>query len=392
MINFDYRNPTRVIFGKGSIAQAGALIKEYHGTTVLLHYGSGSIKTNTVYDSAKKSLSDAGLTVVELGGVKANPRLSLVREGIKLCREKKVDFILAVGGGSVIDSAKAIGVGIPYEGDVWDFYMDKAVPKKTTPVATILTIAAAGSETSWSSVITNDDGALKRPLDVDVIYPVFSILDPETTYSLPAYQTGCGITDMFVHVFERYFTTVQNVDISDHFCEAIMKSIINNAPKVMANPKDYDARAEIMWAGSLAHNNLAGMGRIGDWSCHMMEHELSGFNDVAHGAGLAILAPNWMKYVYKHDLQHFVQFAVRVFNIEEDFHNPELTILRGINALRTFFNSLGMPATLSDIGIGEKDFQAIAEKVKKFDPAKGTVGNFLPLTNRDIVEILKLAK
>jgi len=232
MDNFDYRNPTRVIFGKGSIAKAGALIKEYHGTTVLLHYGSGSIKTNNVYDSAKKSLTDAGINTIELGGVKANPRLSLVYEGIKLCREKKVDFILAVGGGSVIDSAKAIGVGIPYEGDVWDFYMGKAVPKKTVPVATILTIAAAGSETSWSSVITNDNEALKRPIDVDVIFPVFSILDPEATYSLPAYQTGCGISDMFLHVFERYFTTLQNVDLSDHLCEAIMKSIINNAQRL----------------------------------------------------------------------------------------------------------------------------------------------------------------
>ena len=392
MDNFDYRNPTRVIFGKGSIAKAGALIKEYHGTTVLLHYGSGSIKTNNVYDSAKKSLTDAGINTIELGGVKANPRLSLVYEGIKLCREKKVDFILAVGGGSVIDSAKAIGVGIPYEGDVWDFYMGKAVPKKTVPVATILTIAAAGSETSWSSVITNDNEALKRPIDVDVIFPVFSILDPEATYSLPAYQTGCGISDMFLHVFERYFTTLQNVDLSDHLCEAIMKSIINNAPKVMANPKDYNARAEIMWAGSLAHNNLVGMGRIGDWACHMIEHELSGFNDVAHGAGLAILAPNWMKYTYKHDPRRFVQFAVRVFGIEEDFHNPNETIFRGINALRAFFTSLGMPATLSSIGIEEKNFEAIAAKVKKSDPVKGTVGNFIELTNKDIVEILKLAK
>ncbi|MCL2318440.1 MAG: iron-containing alcohol dehydrogenase [Treponema sp.] len=392
MNNFDFRNPTRVVFGKGTISKVGPLVKEYHGTTVLLHYGSGSIKANNVYDTVKKSLAAAGLKVVELGGVKPNPRLALVHEGIKLCREKKVDFILAVGGGSVIDSAKAIGVGVPYEGGVWDFYMDKAVPQKTLPVATILTIAAAGSETSWSSVITNDDGALKRPLDVAVIYPVFSILDPETLYSLPAYQTGCGIVDMFVHVAERYFTNVQNVDLTDRLCEAIMISIINNASKVMAHPKDYDARAEIMWAGSIAHNNLAGTGRVGDWACHMIEHELSGFNDVAHGAGLAILAPNWMKYVYKHDPRRFVQFAVRVFNIEEDFHDPAETIRRGIGALRAFFNSLGMPATLSDIGIKEKDFEAIAEKTKKFDPKKGTVGNFVPLTNKDIVKILKLAK
>jgi alcohol dehydrogenase YqhD (iron-dependent ADH family) len=392
MINFDFRNPTRVIFGKGAIAQAGPVIKSYKGSTVLLHFGGGSIKANGVYDAVKKSLAGAGLAVVELGGVKPNPRLALVREGIKLCREHKVDFILAVGGGSVIDSAKAIGVGVPYKGDVWDFYTDKATPAETLPVATVLTIAAAGSETSWSSVITNDEGALKRPLDIDVIYPVFSILDPETTYGLPPYQTGCGIADMFVHVFERYFTRIPNVDLTDRLCEAIMKSIIDNAPKALANPRDYDARAEIMWAGSLAHNNLVGTGRIGDFASHMIEHELSGFNDVAHGAGLAIIVPNWMKYVYKHDPQRFVQFAVRVFGVEENFHKPEETILRGIAALRNFYNSLGMPATLGEIGIQEKDFQAIAEKVKKFDPDKGTVGNFIGLSNKDIVEILKLAK
>jgi alcohol dehydrogenase YqhD (iron-dependent ADH family) len=392
MINFDYKNPTRIIFGKGTIPQAGPVIKGYGGTKVLLHFGGGSIKSNGIYDTVKKSLAAAGLEVVELGGVKPNPRLSLVREGIKLCRENKVDFILAVGGGSVIDSAKAIGVGVPYEGDVWDFYLDKATPKKCLPVATILTIAAAGSEMSWSSVITNDDGALKRPIDVDVIYPLFSILDPETTYSLPAYQTGCGIADMFVHVFERYFTAIKNVDLTDQLCEAIMRTIVSNAKRLMAEPNDYDARAEIMWSGSLAHNNLVGTGRVGDFASHMIEHELSGFNDVAHGAGLAVIVPNWMKYVYKHDIPRFVQFAVRVFGVEENFQNPAETALRGIQALRDFYTSIGMPATLTEIGIQEKDFQAIAEKTKKFDTAKGTTGNFLPLTPKDIVEILKLAK
>jgi alcohol dehydrogenase YqhD (iron-dependent ADH family) len=392
MINFDYQNPTRVIFGKGTIAQAGSLIKEYGGSRVLLHFGGGSIKKSGVYDTVKKSLSQAGLEITELGGVQPNPRLALVREGIKLCREKKIDFILAVGGGSVIDSAKAIGVGVPYDGDVWDFYLGKAVPQKVIPIATVLTISAAGSETSWSSVITNDEGALKRPLDCQLIFPVFSILDPESTYTLPAYQVGCGITDMFVHVLERYVTTVKNVDLTDHLCEAVMKSIINNASRLMKNLKDYDASAEIMWCGSLAHNNLAGTGRIGDFASHMIEHELSGFNDVAHGAGLAVIVPNWMKFVYKHDLPRFVQFAVRVFGIEENFHNPEETALRGIKALGNFFASVGMPGTLKEIGIEEKDFAAIAKKVKKFDTVKDTVGNFRPLTNSDIEEILKLAK
>jgi alcohol dehydrogenase YqhD (iron-dependent ADH family) len=392
MVNFDFRNPTRVIFGRGTAEKAGALIKEYGGHKVLFHYGSGSIKTNGVYEAVKKSLSGAGLEVVELGGVRPNPRLSLVREGIRVCREQKLDFILAAGGGSVIDSAKAIGVGVPYQGDVWDFYTGQAQPPITLPVAAVLTIPAAGSESSFSSVITNDEGAYKRPLDNDVIYPVFSILDPEYTYSLPPYQTACGISDMLVHVMERYFTRELHVELTDRLCEGVMKTIINNAPIVLAEPKNYDARSEIMWAGAVAHNNSLNTGRIGDWASHMIEHELSAVNDVAHGAGLAVLVPNWMKYVYKHDPARFVQFAVRVFGVDQDFHDPEKTILRGIAALRAFFTSIGMPATLGEIGIGEEHFQAIAEKVKKFDPVKGTVGNFEPLGVKDIVEILRLAK
>jgi len=392
MVNFDFKNTTRIIFGKGTVEKIGPTLKEYGGSKMLLHYGGGSIKTNGIYDTVMKSLASSGINVVELGGVVPNPRLSLVREGIKICRENKLDFILAVGGGSVIDSAKAIGVGTVYDGDVWDFYTDKAQPVKTLPVATILTIPAAGSESSFSSVVTNDDGAFKRPLDNDVIFPVFSILDPETSYSLPPYQTACGISDMLVHVIERYFTNERNVELTDRLCEATMKTIINNAPIVLARPTDYAARAEIMWAGSIAHCNLLNTGRIGDWASHMIEHELSAVNDVAHGAGLAVLVPNWMKYCYKHDLPRFVQFAVRVFGIEEDFHNQEQTILRGIIALRSFFTSIGMPATLKEIGIGEENFQKIAEKAKKFDPGKGTVGNFYPLVNQDIVEILKLSK
>ncbi len=392
MINFDFHNPTRIVFGKDTIKQTGGLIRRYKGTTVLLHYGGGSIKTNGVYDAVTKSLAAAGLKVVELAGVRPNPRLALVREGIKLARENNVDFILAVGGGSVIDSAKAIGVGIPYQGDVWDFYMDRAVPATTVPVATVLTLPAAGSESSFSSVITNDDGALKRPLDIGVIYPVFSILDPETTYSLPPYHTACGIADMLVHVIERYCTRVPDVELTDRLCEAVMKTIINNAPVVLADPKNRAARGEIMWAGAVAHNNSLNTGRVGDWASHMIEHELSAINDVAHGAGLAILVPNWMTYVYKHDVQRFVQFAVRVFNVEQDFHDPERTVKKGIAALRAFFTSIGMPATLSAIGIGEDAFPAIAAKTKKFDAVKGTVGNFHPLADSDIVEILKLAK
>ena len=392
MLNFDFQNPTRIIFGKGTIPQTGVLVKEHGGSRVLLHYGSGSIKKNGVYDAVVKSLKEAGVEFTELGGVQPNPRLALVKEGIKICREKDLDFVLAAGGGSVIDSAKAISVGVPYEGDVWDFYLGTASPKKNIPVGTVLTISAAGSEMSWSSVITNDDSALKRPLDCPRIFPAFSVLDPETTYSLPAYQAGCGITDMFVHVLERYITTVKNVDLTDRLCEAVMTAIINNGGRLMENPKDYNACAEIMWCGSVAHNNLAGTGRNGDWSSHMIEHELSGFNDVAHGAGLAVIVPAWMKYVYKHDIQRFVQYAVRVFGAEENFFNPEETVLRGIKATADFFSSLGMPKTLKEIGIEEKDFAAIANKIKKFDTANDTVGNFLPLKSADVEKILQLAK
>jgi len=392
MVNFDFQNPTRVLFGKGAIENLGPVMKECGGTRVLLHYGGGSIKASGLYDTVKKSLAASGIAVEELGGVVPNPRLSLVREGIKMCREKKLDFILAVGGGSVIDSAKAIGVGVPYDGDVWDFFTDKAMPVKALPVATVLTIPAAGSEVSTGSVITNEDGAFKRAFNSVLIYPAFSILDPELTYTLPPYQTACGIADMMAHVIERYLTQERNVELTDRLCEATMKTIINNAPIVMTKHNDYAARAEIMWAGSIAHNNLLNTGRIGDWASHMIEHELSAINDVAHGAGLAVVVPNLMTYIYKRDPQRFVQFAVRVFNVEEDFHNPEQTILKGIAALRAFFTSIGLPATLTDIGIGEEHFQKIGEKTKRMDAEKDTVGNSFPLTGKDIVEILKLAK
>ncbi|MCL2093760.1 MAG: iron-containing alcohol dehydrogenase [Treponema sp.] len=390
MVNFNFKNPTEIFFGKGSVDQLGPALKKYGASNVLFHYGGGSIKTHGIYDQVVKALNGAGISFTELGGVVPNPRLSLIKEGIALCREKKIDFILAVGGGSVIDSAKGIGVGAVYSGDVWDFYTDKASPEATLPVATILTIPAAGSEASFSSVVTNDDGAYKRPLDVPVLYPAFSILDPEYTYTLPPYQTACGICDMFVHVCERYFTQDMENDLTDRLCEATMRAIINNALTVMAKPRDYAARAEIMWCGTIAHNNILSTGRTGDWASHLIEHELSAINDVAHGAGLSIIVPNWMKYVYKHNTQRFVQFAERVFDIKDS--SPETAINKGIDALRAFFSSIGLPATLTEIGIGEDSFKGIGEKTKKFDTQKGTVGNFYPLTGSDIEAILKLAK
>ncbi|NLW02705.1 MAG: iron-containing alcohol dehydrogenase [Clostridiaceae bacterium] len=390
MVNFEFQNPTKIIFGKDSEQCLGKEIKKY-GKKVLFHYGGGSIKKNGVYDKVKKVLDDENIEYIELGGVKPNPRLSLIYEGIKICRENSIDFILAVGGGSVIDSAKGIAVGVPYEGDVWDFYMGVSVPETKLPVGVVLTIPAAGSESSYSSVVTEEKNKLKRPLDHDVLYPQFAIMNPEFTFSLPAYQTSCGISDIMAHLMERYFTNVKGVGITSRLLEGAMKNIIDNAHLVLDDPHNYIARSEIMWTGSIAHNNLLNTGRIGDWASHMIEHELSAINDVAHGAGLAIVFPAWMKYVYKHNIDLFVQFAVRVWNVEQDFENKERTALAGIERLESFYKSIGLPVRLSEIGIGEEHYQEIASKCRVFHE-DDTVGNFVKLTRKDIVEILRLAK
>jgi alcohol dehydrogenase len=389
MENFEFLSPTKIIFGKGSESKVGTETKKY-GKKVLLHYGGGSIKKSGLYDRVVNSLKEEHIEFIELGGVLPNPRLSLVYEGIKICRENNVDFILSVGGGSVIDSAKAIAAGVPYEGDVWNFYIGKGTPKEVIPNGVVLTIPAAGSEASQSSVITKEDEKLKRFLDVKTNKPKFAIMNPELTYTLPPYQTSCGASDIIAHIMERYFTNVRDVEFTDRLCEATLKTVINNALIVLEEPENYSARAEIMWAGTIAHNDLLSTGRIADFASHMIEHELSAFNDVAHGAGLAIVFPAWMKYVYKHDIQRFVQFAVRVWNVEQTFDNPEKTALEGINRLETFYKSLGLPTKLSEIGIVEKDFDEMAEKCKRFDG--DTVGNFVKLNGEDIKNIYKLAE
>lgn len=387
--NFTFLSPTKIIFGRGTENQVGSETKKYAGKA-LLHYGGGSIKRTGLYDKVIKSLNDAGVEFIELGGVQPNPRLSLVRKGIQLCREKEVDFILAVGGGSVIDSAKAIALGVPYNGDVWDFFEEKAVPETSLPVGVVLTLAAAGSEASQSCVITNEDGWLKRGLNTPENRPVFAIMNPELTFTLPPYQTACGAVDIMAHVMERYFTNVRHVDYTDRLCEATLKTIIKHVPIVLEEPENYDARAEIMWAGTLAHNDLVGTGRIGDWSSHQIEHELSGIYDIAHGAGLAVIFPAWMKYVYKHDINRFVQFAVRIWNVEQDFENPERTALEGIYRMEEFFKSIGLPTRLSELGIPDDRFDEMAEKCKKTNG--NTVGSFVELDKNDIINILKLAK
>lgn len=387
MDNFNFYSPTYFAFGKGKEAEVGTLVKRFGGTKVLIHYGGGSIKANGAYDSVVKSLNEAGIPFVELGGVKPNPRSGLVYEGIELCRKEGVDFILAVGGGSAIDSSKAIALGVPYDGDFWDFYGTGKEVEKALPVGTVLTIAAAGSEGSNGSVITNESNLLKWSAGSDNIRPKFSILNPEYTCSLGAYQTACGITDIMVHVMERYFTNTKNVETTDRLCEALLLSMINEAPKVMADLQNYEARANIMWAGMLAHNDVCGVGREQDWASHDIEHELSSFYDCAHGAGLAVICPAWMKYVYKHDVMRFAQFAVRVWGCEMDFADPERTALEGIARWENFLKSIGMPLSFAEIGAKEEDIPMMVEHLGK----RGGVGGFVRILDKEAEDIFRLA-
>lgn len=388
MINFEFQNTTRIIFGKDTEKKTGSFAKGY-GKRILLHYGGGSIRKTGLYDRVIESLKAEGIEVFELSGVKPNPRLSLVQEGIKLCRDNKIDLILAVGGGSVIDSAKAIGVGVPYNGDVWDFFSGKADPKETLPVATILTLPAAGSESSSSCVITKEDDGLKRSFDTPVIYPVFSIMNPELYFTLPDYQIACGTTDIMAHMIERYFTNVEHVDLTDHLIEGALRVVLKHAPRLLENRENYDSWAEVAWTGSLAHNNLLHTGRIGDWASHMIEHELSGMFDIAHGAGLAIIIPAWMKYTMSHDVERFAQFAVRVFDVEMDFKQPELTAREGIRRLEDHFRRMGLAVRLSDVDIKEDSFEKMADIAT--DSGKNETGNFVKIDRNAILEIFSLA-
>lgn len=388
MENFTFKNPTKIIFGKGKESEVGKEAALY-GKKILLHFGGGSIKKTGLYDRVAASLQEAGLSVYDLGGVKPNPRLSLVREGIDLCRKKDIDLILAVGGGSVIDSAKAIAVGYYYNGDVWDLYTGKGMADKALPVATILTIPAAGSESSTGSVITNEDGDFKRPFDHELLYPVFSILNPELAFTLPDFQVACGIADMTAHLLERYFTNAKPVGLTDRLIEGALKNIMEFAPVVLNDRKNYDGWAEIMWSGTVAHNNSLNTGRIGDWASHDIEHELSGIYDIAHSAGLAVIFPAWMKYNYKHDIKLFVQWAVRVMNVEQKFRSDEETVLAGIASFEEFLKSLGLAVRLDGVGIDSSRLGEMADKATNGDTS--TVGNFVKLKKSDVYNILQLA-
>ncbi|NLZ46912.1 MAG: iron-containing alcohol dehydrogenase [Clostridiales bacterium] len=387
MNNFTFSAPTKMIFGKDTEKFVGSEALKY-SKKVLVHFGGGSVKKIGVYDKVIKSLKENNIEIFELGGVKPNPRLSLVYEGIDIVKKNDIGLIIAVGGGSVIDSAKAIAVGAKYDGDVWDFYEYTASPKSALPVATVLTIPAAGSESSNSSVITNWDKKLKRGISNDFIIPVFSILNPESTYSLPPYQIACGAADILAHMMERYFVNTKSVDITDRMIEGAIRSHLEFAPKAIKNPTDYDIRAEVMWTGTIAHNGFLDTGRGGDWASHGIEHELSAIYDIAHGAGLAIVFPAWFEFCAKKNPSKIVQFGRRVFDI--DSTDEQTIISLTISKLRDFFKELGLALYLDEIDIDETNFKIMAEKaVGKKNGS--TIGSYVPLSVSDVVEIYGIA-
>lgn len=393
MKNFVYYTPTEVVFGKGSESKVGSLVKQFGCKKVLLHYGGKSAERSGLLDRVCGALDAEGVKYVKLGGVVPNPRLSKVYEGIELCKKEGVDFILAVGGGSVIDSSKAIGLGLAYEGDVWDFFVGKAKAESGFPVGAVLTIPAAGSEMSCSCVITKEDGAEKRSYDDDIIRPKFAVMDPELTYSLPAYQTACGVVDIMMHTMERYFSQEDDMTLTDEVAEAILRTVKDCACKVLKNPGDYRCRAQIMWAGSLSHNGLTGCGTVGDFASHRLEHELSALYDVAHGAGLAAVWATWARYVFKENVSRFVRFAVNVMGVTNDFTDPEATALAGIEAMERFYRDLSMPTSISEL-IGreatDSEIRLMAEKCSH--GGTRTVGHLKELDMADMEAIYRLAR
>lgn len=388
MDNFDFYSPTEFVFGRDRENETGEYVKKYGGSKVLLHFGGGSAVKSGLLDRVKASLEKSGVGYIELGGVQPNPRDTLVYKGIDLCRAEGVDFILAVGGGSVIDSAKAIAMGVPYNGDFWDFYCGKKTIDAALPIGVVLTIAAAGSEGSGDSVITKEEGMIKRGAGSDHLRSRFSVLNPALTQTLPAYQTACGATDIMAHVFERYFTNTKEVELTDRLCEAVLMTMIKETPRVIADPNNYEARANIMWAGMVAHNGLVGVGRSQDWNSHGIEHELSGLYDCAHGAGLAVIMPSWMEFVYKHDVMRFAQTAVRVWGCEMNFGDPEATALEGIRRFRSFLHSIGMPINFEELGAKEEDIPVLVEKIGVGD---GKRDGFVQLSAEDVAEIYRIA-
>ena len=389
MQNFAFYSPTYFAFGKDAENQAGSLVKRFGGSRVLIHYGGGSAVRSGLIGRVQSSLDIAGIPYFLLGGVPPNPRSGLVYQGIELCRREKIDFILAVGGGSAIDSSKAIAAGTVYDGDFWDFYSGKPI-ENALPVGTVLTIAAAGSEGSPDSVITKEEGMFKRGASGDAIRPKFSILNPALTQTLPPYQTAAGITVIMAHLYERYLTNTKEVEVTDRLIEALLLTMIHEGPRVIADPDNYEARANIMWAGMIAHNNACGVGRSQDWNSHNIEHELSALYDCAHGAGLAVTMPAVFTYVMNHDVMRFAQAAVRVWGCQMDFAHPEATAREGIEKLRQFLRSLGMPTSFKELGAREKDIPALVKALCRGDGRQGTISGFVTLNEEDCFEIYRM--
>lgn len=391
MNNFTYYTPTKVFFGRDEERRVGDIVKSYGATKVLVLYGGGSVKRSGLLDRVEQALTDVGVSYVAFGGVHPNPLLSHTHEAIALAKQESIDFILAVGGGSVIDEAKAVGMGYYYDGDVWDFYLRRAVPERVVPLGCILTIAAAGSETSWASVITNEKGWYKIGYQNDILRPIFAIMNPELLYTLPPYQMACGNVDMIMHVLERFFNPNAEDDLTDSMAAALIRNVIKNARIVKENPKDYNANFEIMWAGSLAHNGLfdGGNGR-GDWGTHHIEMEVSGLFDVAHGAGLAAIWPSWARYVLHKDVGRFAKLARLVFDVQTE--DEEAAALEGIAKMEAFFKEIDMPTSLTELGIQptEEQYWDMAKKCTKRDMVKE--GCFGQLASADIYKIYKMAE
>lgn len=389
MNNFTFYSPTYFAFGKDMENNTGEYVKRFGGSKVLIHYGGGSVVRSGLLDRVKASLEKEEISYVLLGGAQPNPRSGLVYEGIELCKRENIDFVLAVGGGSAIDSAKAIAAGAVYDGDFWDFYCGKPI-EEALPVGTILTIAAAGSEGSPDSVITHEDGMYKRGASGDAIRPKFSVLNPALTQTLPAYQTACGITDIMAHLYERYLTNTKDVEVTDRLLEALLLTMVHEGPRVIEDPNNYEARANIMWAGMIGHNNACGVGRSQDWNSHNIEHELSAVYDCAHGAGLAVTMPAVFTYVMNHNVMRFAQVAVRVWGCQMDFEHPEVTAKAGIEAFRNFLISIGMPKNFEELGAKEEDIPKLVDVLCNGNGREGSISGFVTLSEEDCTNIYKL--
>lgn len=389
MLDFEFYTPTKVFFGKDKQKDVGKIISEYGYKKIMLLYGKGSIKQSGLYDTIMASLTKNNIDVMEMAGVEPNPKIEFVREAVRVAKQEKIELVLAVGGGSVIDAAKYTALGAVTEHDVWDFVTGKQNPEAALPVGCVLTIAAAGSEMSWSAVVSDLSQNMKRGLATNLIRPLFSICNPELTYTVSPYQTACGITDIMAHTIERYFTPCEPFDLTDRIAESVLRSVINSASVVMKNPCDYEARANIMWAASLSHNNLTGCGRINALPVHQLEHAVSGeYDRVAHGAGLAVLFPAWAKYVYKHNISRFAQFARRVWNVNET--DDKKAAEAGIEAMSQFFKSIGMPTTLNEFGIGEENIPKLTDLCTFY--GQRTINSVIELGDKEIKEIFEICK